>query len=140
MVEYRDGSVLAQLGPPDMRIPIAHVLAWPERMATPCDRLSLADIARLDFEEPDNVRFPAIRLARDAMEDGGARPAILNAANEEAVAAFLGKRINLLDIVTIVEQVLDGYAPEAPASIDDVFAIDEATRAYAQQLMNGYTT
>ncbi len=139
LVEYRDGSVLAQLGAPDMRIPIAHTLAWPERMDTPCERLNLAEIARLDFEDPDPVRFPAIRLARSAMEAGGARPAILNAANEEAVAAFLAKRIGFLEIATIVAEVLDGYAPDAPHSIDDVFAIDAAARAHAQQQMDHIT-
>ncbi|MGP1354249.1 MAG: 1-deoxy-D-xylulose-5-phosphate reductoisomerase [Parasphingopyxis sp.] len=135
LVEYRDGSVLAQLGAPDMRIPIAHTLAWPERMETPCERLNLAEIARLDFEEPDAERFPAIALARSAMEAGGARPAILNAANEEAVAAFLANRIGFLDIAEIVARVLNGYAPNAPQTLDDVFAIDAEARAHAQQQM-----
>ncbi|MGP1282377.1 MAG: 1-deoxy-D-xylulose-5-phosphate reductoisomerase [Parasphingopyxis sp.] len=139
LVEYRDGSVLAQLGAPDMRIPIAYTLAWPERMDTPCERLSLGEIGKLDFEEPDPVRFPAIALARSAMEAGGARPAILNAANEEAVAAFLAGRIGFLDITAIVGNVLDGYAPDAPESLDDVFAIDEAARAQAQQQMERYS-
>lgn len=139
LVEYRDGSVLAQLGAPDMRIPIAYTLAWPERMDTPCERLSLGEIGSLDFEEPDPVRFPAIALARSAMEAGGARPAILNAANEEAVAAFLAGRIGFLDITAIVGNVLDGYAPDAPESLDDVFAIDEAARAQAQQQMERYS-
>lgn len=138
LVEYRDGSVLAQLGAPDMRVPIAHVLAWPDRMDTPCERLNLAEIARLDFEEPDPVRFPAITLARSAMEAGGARPAILNAANEEAVAAFLDKRIGFLDIAAIVADVLDGYAPDAPTRLDDVFAIDKAARIKAQEQMDHY--
>jgi 1-deoxy-D-xylulose-5-phosphate reductoisomerase len=138
LVEYRDGSVLAQLGAPDMRVPIAHVLAWPDRMDTPCERLNLADIARLDFEEPDASRFPALKLARSAMEAGGARPAILNAANEEAVAAFLGKRIGFLDIAAIVAGVLDSYAPNAPTSLDDVFAIDKAARIKAQEHMDSY--
>lgn len=138
LVEYRDGSVLAQLGAPDMRVPIAHVLAWPNRMDTPCERLDLGEIARLDFEEPDTDRFPALQLARSAMEAGGARPAILNAANEEAVAAFLGKRIGFLDIAAIVAGVLDSYAPNAPASLDDVFAIDKAARIKAQEQMDSY--
>jgi 1-deoxy-D-xylulose-5-phosphate reductoisomerase len=138
LVEYRDGSVLAQLGAPDMRVPIAHVLAWPDRMDTPCERLNLADIARLDFEEPDASRFPALKLARSAMEAGGARPAILNAANEEAVAAFLGKRIGFLDIAAIVAGVLDSYAPNAPTCLDDVFAIDKAARIKAQEQMDSY--
>src|SRR6185369_2483571 len=94
MVEYVDGSVLAQLGTPDMRTPIAYALAWPDRMETPCERLDLARVGRLDFEAPDPERFPALGLARAALEAGGARPAILNAANEVAVAAFLSGRLN----------------------------------------------
>ena len=89
LVEYVDGSVLAQLGPPDMRVPIAYTLAWPERMATPCARLDLVAIGALDFEAPDLERFPALRLAREALAEGGAAPAVLNAANEVAVASFL---------------------------------------------------
>ncbi len=95
LVEYVDGSVLAQLGSPDMRIPIAHTLAWPERMATPCERLDLVRTASLSFEAPDPERFPALGLARAALRDGGARPAVLNAANEVAVGAFLGGRDRL---------------------------------------------
>ena len=99
MVEYVDGSVLAQLGSPDMRIPIAYALAWPERMETPAQRLDLAAIGRLDFEAPDLERFPALRLAREALEAGGAAPIVLNAANEVAVAAFLDGGIGFPDIV-----------------------------------------
>jgi 1-deoxy-D-xylulose-5-phosphate reductoisomerase len=135
MVEYVDGSVLAQLGTPDMRIPIAHCLAWPDRMETPAQRLNLAEIARLDFEEPDPVRFPALRLARAALEQGGAKPAILNAANEIAVAAFLGRRIGFLDIAEIVESVLSHYVPAAPVSLDDVLAIDGEARRIAAERM-----
>ena len=135
MVEYVDGSVLAQMGSPDMRIPIAHTLAWPERMETPVERLDLAKVARLEFEPPDPVRFPALRLARAAMEAGGARPAILNAANEIAVAAFLARRIPFGRIAAIVEQVLDRYAALAPATVQDVLAIDaEARRIAAAEL------
>jgi 1-deoxy-D-xylulose-5-phosphate reductoisomerase len=135
MVEYIDGSVLAQLGTPDMRTPIAHALAWPERMETPVASLNLAQVARLEFEEPDSVRFPALRLAREALEAGGARPAILNAANEMAVAAFLARRIGFLDIATIVEQTLERYAPSAPKSLDEVLAVDSEARRVAAQLM-----
>ena len=135
MVEYVDGSVLAQLGAPDMRIPIAHCLAWPERMETPVERLDLAAIARLDFEAPDLVRFPALRLARDAMEAGGAAPAILNAANEAAVAAFLARRIPFTAIATIVERVLDGYVASAPQSLAEVLDIDAAVRREAEAMM-----
>lgn len=132
MVEYRDGSVLAQLGTPDMRTPIGYSLAWPERMETPCERLDLAAIGRLDFEAVDDDRFPAVALARRAMKEEGARPAILNAANEEAVAAFLEKRIGFLDIIDSVAETLDQYAPRAPGSLDDVFAIDAEARARAR--------
>lgn len=135
MVEYIDGSVLAQLGTPDMRTPIAHTLAWPERMETPCQRLDLAAIGRLDFEQPDPARFPALDLARAALLDGGARPAILNAANEAAVAAFLAGRIGFLDIVFIVGKVLDHYDPPAPTSLEDVVTIDGHARIFAEQAM-----
>jgi 1-deoxy-D-xylulose-5-phosphate reductoisomerase len=133
MVEYVDGSVLAQLGSPDMRIPIAHCLAWPERMETPVERLDLAKIARLDFEEPDPVRFPALRLAREAMVAGAPQPAILNAANEVAVAAFLDRRISFGSIAAIVESVLGRYAPAIPTRIEDVLAIDSEARRLAGQ-------
>ena len=135
MVEYVDGSVLAQLGTPDMRTPIAHTLAWPERMATPCAPLDLASVGSLDFEAPDLERFPALALARAALEGGAARPAVLNAANEAAVAAFLGGRIGFLDIAMIVGEVLDRFDPAPPASLDDVFAIDIMARRVAEQAM-----
>ena len=135
MVEYVDGSVLAQLGSPDMRIPIAHTLAWPERMETPAERLDLARIGTLSFEAPDLDRFPAIRVAREAMEAGGAAPIVLNAANEVAVAAFLGRRIGFLDIVRTVEEVLARTDAPAPRSIADVIDIDGKTRALAEERM-----
>jgi len=135
MVEYRDRSTLAQLGSPDMRIPIAHALAWPERIATPCQPLDLARIGRLDFEAPDPVRFPALRLARAAAEAGGLAPAILNAANEVAVAAFLNGEIGFLDIAAIVEDVLDRYSVPAPTEIEEVLAADEQARGIARQAM-----
>jgi 1-deoxy-D-xylulose-5-phosphate reductoisomerase len=132
MVEYVDGSVLAQLGTPDMRTPIAHALAWPDRMATPCEPLDLARIARLDFEPPSPERFPALSLARAALVAGGARPASLNAANEVAVAAFLAGRIGFLDIVGVVAEVLDRYDPPAPAALDDVLTVDIEARRLAE--------
>jgi 1-deoxy-D-xylulose-5-phosphate reductoisomerase len=131
MVEYVDGSVLAQLGTPDMRTPIAYALAWPERMATPCEQLDLARVGRLDFEAPDPARFPALTLARDALVAGGARPAILNAANEVAVAAFLAGRVGFLEIAAIVADTLARYDPAAPDALDAVLAIDATARAYA---------
>ena len=131
LVEYVDGSLLAQLGPPDMRVPIAHTLAWPRRMATPMAPLDLATIGRLDFEAADEERFPALRLARQAMAAGGARPAILNAANEIAVAAFLERRIAFLEIAAIVADTLDGYDPGAPDSLDAVLHVDAQARIIA---------
>ncbi len=131
MVEYVDGSVLAQLGPPDMRTPIAYCLAWPDRMAAPMPPLDLVSIGRLDFEAPDPVRFPALRLAREALEAGGARPAILNAANEVAVAAFLDRRIGFLEIAAIVEDTLDRYDPAAPDTVEAVLVVDAEARRLA---------
>jgi 1-deoxy-D-xylulose-5-phosphate reductoisomerase len=134
MVEYRDGSTLAQLGPSDMRVPIASALAWPERMNTPCAPLDLAEIGELTFRKPDEVRFPATRLAREAAEAGGGIPAVLNAANEVAVAAFLGGQIPFTRIAAQVEDVLGAYAPPAPASLSDVLAVDGEARARASML------
>jgi 1-deoxy-D-xylulose-5-phosphate reductoisomerase len=135
LVDYVDGSMLAQLGVSDMRVPIAHTLAWPDRMATPMAPLDLVAVGRLDFEAPDPVRFPALALARSALESGGARPAILNAANEIAVAAFLDRRIGFLDIAAIVADVLDRYHPAAPASIEEVLATDAEARRQAAACM-----
>jgi len=136
MVEYVDGSVLAQLGSPDMRIPIAYALSWPERMETPALRLDLARIGSLSFEAPDLDRFPALRVARDALEAGGATPIILNAANEEAVASFLARRIGFLDIIRTVEEALARTDAAAPRSIAEVIDIDRKARALAQDLMS----
>lgn len=128
MVEYIDGSVLAQLGSPDMRVPIAHALAWPERMASPAERLDLAALRKLEFEEPDLQRFPALRIARHALGQGGAAPIILNAANEIAVGCFLDGRIGFTDIAALVEQALNASKATPPGSIEEVIALDAATR------------
>lgn len=135
MVEYRDGSTLAQLGPSDMRVPIASALAWPRRMDTPCAPLDLAAIGELTFRAPDEERFPATRLARHAAEAGGAIPAVLNAANEIAVAGFLGGQIGFTRIAAQVEDVLAAYAPPAPSCLSDVLAVDHEARARARHLM-----
>lgn len=133
MVEFADCSTLAQLGSPDMRIPIASALAWPERIATNCQPLDLETIGQLTFEAPDNVRFPALRLARSAIQEGGGKPAILNAANEIAVAAFLARKIGFLDIAEVVEATLDEYAGNDPiTSLEGLFSIDAGARSYAQ--------
>ena len=136
MVEYVDGSVLAQLGSPDMRIPIAYALAYPERITTPAQRLDLNRIGSLTFEMPDIERFPALRLAREALEAGGEAPIVLNAANEEAVAAFLGKRIGFLDICQTVEEALLRTGASQPRSIAEVIDIDREARALAHELMS----
>lgn len=135
MVEYRDGSTLAQLGPSDMRVPIASALAWPCRMDTPCPPLDLAAIGQLTFAAPDEVRFPATRLARNAVIQGGAAPATLNAANEIAVAAFLAGQISFTRIVQSVEDVLSRGVFPTPACLDDVVAIDAETRVRAREMM-----
>jgi len=135
LVEFVDGSVLAQLGAPDMRIPIAYALAWPGRMETPAERLNLARLGRLDFEAPDIGRFPALRVAREALEAGGAAPIVLNAANEIAVASFLAGRIRFLDIARSVEQALAESTAAAPRSIADVLEIDRATRERVEASM-----
>jgi 1-deoxy-D-xylulose-5-phosphate reductoisomerase len=140
MVDYVDGSTLAQLGSPDMRIPIASTLAWPDRMETTAKPLDLTTIGQLNFEAPDPERFPALRLAREALEAAGARPATLNAANEVAVAAFLDHRIGFLRIADIVQATLDRYDPSAPRSIEDVLAVDSETRAIATQVMEEFAT
>ena len=136
LVEFIDGSVLAQLGTPDMRIPIAHALAWPDRIATPARLLDLASIGRLDFEPPDPTRFPALRLARHALEAGGATPIVLNAANEIAVSAFLDGRLRFPAIAETVARALDENRFSAPHSIEDVLQIDHATRSSVQASMS----
>lgn len=135
IVCYSDGSMLAQLGAPDMHIPIAHALGWPERLATTAKRLDLAALARMDFIAPDAERFPALRLAREVLEAGGGAPAIMNAANEMAVAAFLARRIGFLDIVATVEAVLDSMGPLPAPDLDAIIAIDAAARQAADALI-----
>jgi len=139
MVEYVDGSTIAQLGSPDMRIPIAHALAYPARMATPAAPLDLARISKLEFEHPDMERFPALRLARRALEAGGGEAIVLNAANEIAVAAFLAGTIGFLDIVALVERAIAQTAAPAPRSIADVLDIDRAARESVASMIQTVT-
>jgi 1-deoxy-D-xylulose-5-phosphate reductoisomerase len=131
---FSDGSVLAQMGAPDMRIPIAHALAWPERLATHAPRLDLAEAGRLDFAPPDPVRFPALRLAREALEAGGGAPAILNAANEVAVAAFLQRRIGFLGIAGMVEAVLSRLGGQRADTLAQVVELDAWARRCAGEM------
>ncbi|MEM9501174.1 MAG: 1-deoxy-D-xylulose-5-phosphate reductoisomerase [Pseudomonadota bacterium] len=135
MVEYRDRSTLAQLGPSDMRVPIASCLAWPARMETPLEPLDLAGIGELTFMAPDEDRFPATRLAREAIQAGGASPAVLNAANEVAVAAFLAGQIGFTRIAAVVEDALSRYSATAPSTLEDVLAIDAEARRCARQIL-----
>ncbi len=138
LVAYVDGSVLAQLGSPDMRTPIAYTLAWPNRITTPSERLDLARIASLTFEAPNHERFPALALARQALGDGAGAPTVLNAANEVAVAAFLDGRIGFLRIVDVVAETLAALPRRSPADLDDVLALDgEARREAAVRVQRG---
>lgn len=132
MVDYVDGSVLAQLGTPDMRTPIAYALAWPNRMEAPAPKLLLEDIRTLTFEPPDPVRFPALRLAREALQAGNSAPTALNAANEVAVERFLNKEIAYLDIAKIVDQTLEGLDNKAISNLDDIAEVDLTARAFAR--------
>jgi 1-deoxy-D-xylulose-5-phosphate reductoisomerase len=136
LVEFRDRSTLAQLGPSDMRVPIASCLAWPERMETPLAPLDLAAIGELTFHAPDEERFPATRLAREALAAGGGAPAILNAANEVAVAAFLAGHLRFTRIAAVVEETLQrSPLGAAPTSLEDVLAIDQSARREARRLL-----
>jgi 1-deoxy-D-xylulose-5-phosphate reductoisomerase len=135
MVEYVDGSVLAQLGNPDMRTPIAHALGWPERIASGVESLDLVATARLDFEAPDETRFPALKLARAAAEAGGTAPVVLNAANEVAVAAFLSGSLGFLGIADLIGGVLDDQPTASVNSLADVLAADRAARISAESML-----
>ncbi len=134
MVTYRDGSVLAHLGSPDMRTPIAYALGWPDRTAAPTKRLDLAEVGRLTFEAPDEARFPALRIAREALTQAGA-PTVLNAANETAVHAFLAGEIGFLEIAATVERTLEAMPGGKLDSLDDVYDLDRAARATAAQMI-----
>ena len=136
LVYYRDGSVLAQMGAPDMRIPIAHALAWPGRLGTTSPRLDLAALGTLEFHAPDPVRFPALRLARDALRAGGGAPTLLSAANAVAVEAFLGRRLRFDQIAVLVEAVLERLGSHAADSLDAVLDLDASARRAAHRIAN----
>ena len=133
MVEYVDGSVLAQLGQPDMRTPIAHAMAWPKRIDSGVERLNLIDVARLEFEKPDLQRFPCLRLAEQAARAGGTTPAILNAANEIAVAEFLNNKIRFTDIAPLVEDVMTQISTMAANDLDTILQADREAREHARR-------
>ena len=134
MVDYVDGSVLAQMGTPDMRTPIAYALAWPKRMDTPAERLELHKIAKLTFQAPDTKLFPALSLAREALDTGGSAPTTLNAANEIAVDHFLRKRIGFLDIARIVGETLNSTTNGQLENLDDVAEADKEARKLAEEI------
>jgi len=136
MVEYSDGSILAQMGQPDMRTPIAHALAWPGRMESGVGSLNLFDMAKLEFEEPDLERFPALRLADEAIRTGGTLPTVLNAANEIAVQAFLDENIRFTDITDIIEDVMSQATMQTANSLDIILTQDAWARDTAKTLMH----
>jgi 1-deoxy-D-xylulose-5-phosphate reductoisomerase len=135
LVEYADGSLLAQLGAPDMRTPIAQALAWPERVVSGVQSLDMTIVGRLDFEPPDHVRFPSLDIARAAARAGGTAPAVLNAANEVAVQAFLERRLNFTGIATVIDKVLQRLGSSSVKALEDVFAADAAARRLAVALI-----
>jgi 1-deoxy-D-xylulose-5-phosphate reductoisomerase len=141
MVEYRDGSMVAQLGPTDMRVPIAHCLAWPDRIEA-ATRLEFARLQSLTFEAPDPVRFPALRLARLALEAGGGAPTVLNAANEIAVGEFLDRRIGFAGIPGLVEATIEAASARGmlaePADVEAALAIDHNARSLARDLVREF--
>jgi 1-deoxy-D-xylulose-5-phosphate reductoisomerase len=144
LVSFTDGSVIAQLSAPDMRTPIALALTWPHRMETPTPRLDLVSIGTLSFEAPDEDRFPALRLAREVLDVGGTAPAALNAANEVAVEAFLGRRIGFTDIARLVADCVETAQARGllrPArTLDDVLGVDSEARALARSLLDPYVS
>ena len=132
LIEYIDGSVVAQLSNPDMRAPIAYALSYPDRIETPVKKLDLAALGKLTFEQPDETRFPCLRLAKEAMRVGGSAPTILNAANEIAVARFLKREIAFVDIASVVEKALETITQKMPSSLEEITAIDKQARIYAE--------
>jgi 1-deoxy-D-xylulose-5-phosphate reductoisomerase len=139
MVDYIDGTVLAQMGNPDMRIPIAHAMAAPDRFDSGAEPLNIFDIQRLDFEEPDLQRFPCLRLAYQAIDAGGIMPTVLNAANEIAVDAFLNEQVRFTDIPVIIEQCMDKFNADGAESLEIILATDQQAREYSRQIINDIT-
>jgi 1-deoxy-D-xylulose-5-phosphate reductoisomerase len=142
LVEYVDGSTLAQLGPPDMKTPIACALAWPDRIAWPAPRMDLAALGRLTFEAPDEDRFPALKLARQALQAGGAAPIVFNAANEVAALAFLDRRLGFLNIAAVVADTLSSLTASgvdfgSGSACDMALAVDAQARRVAESMVRG---
>jgi 1-deoxy-D-xylulose-5-phosphate reductoisomerase len=139
MVDYVDGTVLAQMGNPDMRIPIAHALAWSERFESGAEPLNIFNVRRMDFEEPNLERFPCLRLAYKAIEAGGTMPAVLNAANEIAVDAFLNRRVRFTDIPVIIERCMDAIEVKAADSLEIVLDQDKLARTVSNRIIDQLT-
>ncbi len=135
MVQYVDGSILAQMGAPDMRTPIAHALGWPKRIESGTERLDLIELAHFDFQAPDETKFPALRLARAAAQEGGTLPAILNAANEVAVEAFLNERTGFERIPVLIESAMDNIERKQQRTLESVLEADQLTRTYVENLL-----
>ena len=135
MVDYVDGTVLAQMGNPDMRIPIAHAMAWPERFESGAEPLNIFDIQRLDFEEPDLQRFPCLRLAYEAIDAGGIMPTVLNAANEIAVDAFLNEQVLFTDIPVIIEGCMGKFSAGKADSLETILETDRLARDYSKEII-----
>ncbi len=137
LIDLRDGATLAHLGYPDMRVPIAYALTWPERAEVPVERLDLAKVGSLDFEAPDPDTFRCLALAREAGESGGIAPCVLNAADEVAVAAFLEGKVSFIDIARVIEQTLDDIGSGPAKGFEELFAVDEASRERASEIISG---
>jgi 1-deoxy-D-xylulose-5-phosphate reductoisomerase len=135
LVEYKDGCVVAQLGVPDMRAPIAYAISWPERVESGVERLDLTKVGDLTFEEPDCERFPSLRLAYDALAEGGSMPAVLNAANEIAVHAFLNKNLKFTSIAEVVERTMSAHEKRRVGSVDEILEVDAWARDHAKKLI-----
>lgn len=135
MVDYVDGTILAQMGNPDMRIPIAHAMAWPERFESGAEPLDIFEVKHLDFEAPDLWRFPCLRLANQAVDAGGVMPTVLNAANEIAVEAFLQEQICYTDIPVVIEQCMQKFTPEKADALEIVLQINQAARNYSKEII-----
>jgi 1-deoxy-D-xylulose-5-phosphate reductoisomerase len=134
MVAFEDGAVKAQLGVPDMKVPIQYALSFPARWPAPHERLDWSALSRLDFERPDTDKFPCLRLAYDALEAGGTAPAVLNAANEAAVDRFLDEQISFVDIPRVIERTLERMAVVAEPTLDDLYAADAEARRHVEEL------
>jgi len=135
MVDYVDGTVLAQMGNPDMRVPIAHAMAWPDRFDSGVEPLNIFDVARMDFEQPNLQRFPCLRLAYEAIAAGGIMPTVLNAANEIAVDAFLNEHVRFTDIPVIIERTMNKFSATLADTLDIILSTDQQARVISTEIV-----